>query len=470
MRRPHIVSGRLTGTERVAGYLPDWMGSVRFRLTALYSLVLFGLAAMVVSGIYLALAARLDDQPMARRERVPIIQQQPGGGAVVVEREVQVETLRSFEQRVNRDALRALRTYSFGALGLLFLSSLVVGWVVAGRVLAPIDRITAVARDIQATDLSRRIGLRGPPDELKDLADTFDGMLTRLDDAFEQQRRFIQEASHELRNPLAVIRTNVEVALDDPHPSVEELRATAVIVNRSAARMSQLVDDLLAYARRGALERDLGPVDLTAVVSETADEFAVSAAARRLSLSTDVAAEVAVRGDRVALRQALANLLANAVRLAPEGSEIRVAAGEDDRWAWVAVDDGGPGIAPEHREVVFDRFWRGDGKRAREEGRSGLGLTIVRGIASAHGGAVQVQPNARRGSTFTLWLPRIGDGTAGDADTDDVAIPAPAPVPAPASPRSAAAASGPPRVAELPGTAPPGARDEPRPGSPTGTS
>lgn len=408
MRRPHIVSGRLSGTERMARFLPDWMwpdwmGSVRFRLTALYSLVLFGLAAMVVSGIYLALAARLDDQPMARREEVTIVRPLPGGRAVVGNAEV--VDLESFEQRVNRDALRALRRYSFGALGFLFLSSLVVGWVVAGRVLAPIDRITAVARDIQATDLSRRIDLRGPSDELKGLADTFDGMLARLDDAFEQQRRFIQEASHELRNPLAVIRTNVEVALDDPDPTVEELRSTAAVVDRSAARMTQLVDDLLVYARRGVLERELSPVDLAEVVAETADEFTVTAAGRDLTIATAVAPEVVVPGDRVALRQALANLVANAVRLAPTGSEIRVLAGEDDRWAWVSVDDAGPGIAERDREAVFDRFWRGDGRLAREEGRSGLGLTIVRGIASAHGGAAQVHANERGGSTFTVWLP-----------------------------------------------------------------
>src|SRR5699024_5966151 len=122
----------------------------------------------------------------------------------------------SVEQLANERALALLRTYSTTALGLLFLASLGVGWIVAGRVLAPIGRITAVARDISAGDLARRIDLRGPPDELKELADTFDAMLARLDDAFAGQQRFVQEASHELRNPLAVIRTNLDVALTDP--------------------------------------------------------------------------------------------------------------------------------------------------------------------------------------------------------------------------------------------------------------
>ncbi len=200
----------------------------------------------------------------------------------------------------------------------MFLASLGVGWVVAGRVLAPIGRITEVARDIQATDLSRRIDLRGPADELRRLADTFDDMLARLDEAFEGQRRFIQEASHELRNPLAVIRTNLDVSLADPDASAEDLRHTESSCNRTAERMSRLVDDLLAYAHRGAPEHDQGPVDIAGVVSEAAAEFAAPAEARGLQMTWAAERGLWVHGDRLALRQALANLLANAVRLAPD--------------------------------------------------------------------------------------------------------------------------------------------------------
>ena len=126
------------------------------------------------------------------------------------------------------------------ALGMLFVGSLGVGWFAAGIVLRPIERITRVAREIQATDLSRRINLRGPNDELRRLADTFDAMLARLDAAFESQRRFIQEASHELRNPLAVIRTNVEVAMADPDASKKSSRELGAVVGRTAERMSTL--------------------------------------------------------------------------------------------------------------------------------------------------------------------------------------------------------------------------------------
>ncbi len=400
------TSSRMTTAriEQVALQLPDWMGSIRFRLTALYSLVLFGLAATVVAGLYLAIAARLDDESMARSRSATVIEQRPDGTQVIAP--IEITDLQTFESNVNRRALQVLRTYSFTALGFLFIASLGVGWFIAGRVLAPIDRITAVARDIQATDLSRRIDLRGPPDELKDLADTFDGMLGRLEEAFSQQRRFIQEASHELRNPLAVIRTNLDVALDDPDATATELRATAEVVNRSASRMGVLVDDLLTYAREGAPVRPVSRVSLGEVVDETVAEFAASAQARRLELTSEPPADpVVVDADRVALRQAVANLVANAVRLAPEGTEVRLASGVDGPWAWIAVDDAGPGIPVEDHERVFERFWRGDQKRARAEGRSGLGLAIVRQIAITHGGEVRLADNPRGGSTFTIWLP-----------------------------------------------------------------
>lgn len=407
------TSSRMTTPriEQIALRLPDWMGSIRFRLTAMYSLVLFGLAAMLVGGLYLALAARLDDTSMASTQPAIRVQPQPDGSQVITE--VEVSDLETLEEAVNRRALQLLRSYSFTALGILFVASLGVGWFIAGRVLAPIDRITAVARDIQATDLARRIRLRGPRDELKDLADTFDDMLGRLDDAFEQQRRFIQEASHELRNPLAVIRTNVDVVLADPDASPEDLRATAEVVARSVARMSVLVDDLLTYAREGSPERETSRVPLDEVVADTVAEFAMPAAARRLVLEGAPAGEgearggPVVEGDRVALRQAVANLVANAVRLAPEGTTVRVATGSDGPWAWIAVADEGPGIPPEHRDHVFERFWRGDRQRARAEGRSGLGLAIVRRVAEGHGGEARLTGNDEGGSTFAVWLPAV---------------------------------------------------------------
>jgi signal transduction histidine kinase len=251
--------------------------------------------------------------------------------------------------------------------------------------------------------------MNGPKDELRDLADTFDGMLERLETAFEAQRRFIQDASHELRNPLAVMRTNLDVALADPHADVDELRRTASVVARTATRMGRLVDDLLAYARHGLPDQAWDRIELGQLAAETADEFRAPAEARSITLVHQEREEVAALGDRNRLKQALANLIGNAVRLAPEHTEVTVAAGNVDGWAFLSVTDEGPGIAPEHQAAVFDRFWRAPGQADAENGerRSGLGLTIVREIVERHGGRVSLVSEDAGGSAFVIWLPAL---------------------------------------------------------------
>ncbi|MEO6627581.1 MAG: HAMP domain-containing sensor histidine kinase [Aquihabitans sp.] len=410
------MSGPSRLLVRVANALPDWVGSVRFRLTAIYSLVLFALAAFMVAGLYAVLATRLHEEHVYRSFRVTTVEEVQGGFEFTPT-EVRAE-YRTVEQLANERALGLLRMYSVSALVILFLVSLGVGWLVAGRVLAPIGRITQVARDIQATDLSRRISLRGPPDELKELANTFDAMLARLDDAFDGQRRFIQEASHELRNPLAVIRTNLDVALSDPDPDVAELRRTVEIVSRTATRMTRLVDDLLVYGRRGAPAHELGPVDVAQLGAEIAAEFRAPAGERHITVAVNAGQGGQVWGDLVGLRQAAANLLSNAVRLAPEGSTITVSTRTNGERIGLAVGDDGPGVAVAERDLVFQRFWRGGGTTARAEGRSGLGLAIVDQIARDHHGTVELTDSQTGGSVFTIWLPRLEPSTGGQLPPD----------------------------------------------------
>ena len=378
--------------------LPEWMRSARFRYTLLYSAVLFGLAAVVLAAIYLVLLMSLRATPVSagRRTLCP-----PFGGQCIT-----FITFQHAERLINAQILDKLRFYMFGALGVLFVASLGVGWVVAGRVLAPIGRITAVARDIQATDLSRRIQLPGPEDELKQLADTFDAMLARLDAAFAAQRQFVADASHELRNPLAIIRTNADVALADPDASPDELRQAIATVKRAGDRMSHLVDDLLALARRQQPTLEHEPVDLGAAVAEASDDFVVPAETRDIVLDRAIAPGVVVTGDREALKRVVANLLDNAVRLAPTGSRIRLATGSEGSRAWIAVTDEGPGISPEDQGHVFDRFWRADKARARSDGGgTGLGLAIVRQVVESHGGEVRLHSKVGVGSSFVVWLP-----------------------------------------------------------------
>jgi signal transduction histidine kinase len=405
--------------------LPEWARSIRFRYTLLYSAVLFGLAAVVVAALYLVLLMALRGEPVSSGTRGKFcdFRQDPPRCFTI-----DVFSARELERNVNTQTLTKLRNYSFGSLGVLFVASLGVGWVVAGRVLRPIGRITAVAREIQATDLSRRIELPGPEDELKQLADQFDAMLARLDAAFAAQRQFTADASHELRNPLAIIRTNVDVALADPHADPDDLRHTIVVVKRASDRMARLVDDLLALARRQEPTLEHEQVDLGVAVTEASDDFVVPAAARNIVLDRAIAPGVVVTGDRDALKRAVANLLENAVRLAPAGSRIRLATGSEGDRAWIAVADEGPGISPEDQAHVFDRFWRADKARSRADGGTGLGLAIVRQIAESHGGHIRLQSKVGVGSSFVIWLPVTAPGTPAHPHTANAPTPVPTPV------------------------------------------
>jgi signal transduction histidine kinase len=169
--------------------------------------------------------------------------------------------------------------------------------------------------------------------------------------------------------------------------------------------MARLVDDLLVYARKGTLSLERDPVDISQLITDTAEEFAAPAAAAGVHLVHLSPSGVWAIGDRLALRQALGNLLANAIRYSPEGTTVRLRGGIEGQWVWMAVEDQGPGIRLEDQDRVFQRFWRGDPREGREQGRSGLGLTIVRQIAEAHGGEVKLVSQIDHGSAFALWLP-----------------------------------------------------------------
>lgn len=401
--------------ERLIDMLPEWMRSVRWRITILYSTITFLIAAVMLATLYMALFESLHKPTSANDLQGPFrFFTTDESGRVTKLSEPFVRDANAFRQAINTEALDNLKRFSFGALGVLFIVSLGVGWVISGRVLSPIGRIREVADDIQATDLSRRIALAGPEDELKNLADTFDRMLERLDDAFGAQRRFIADASHELRNPLAVMRTNVDVVLNDPNATQEDLRSAAVVVQRATQRMGHLVDDLLALARLEAPRAMSEPVNLSTTALEVADDFAVVARGRSIALGVDVTEEVWVTGDRDALKRAVSNLVENAIVYSPDGAQVRLGAGSFGGWQWVAVEDSGTGIAAEDHDSVFERFWRADKSRSRPGGGSGLGLAIVRQVVESHSGTVRVLSRPGAGATFVVWLPGSRAGMNGE--------------------------------------------------------
>jgi signal transduction histidine kinase len=365
--------------------------------------VLFAIAALLLGGIYLAVSTSIEAKPL---DPVTVKKFEKGPNGIINYRtgeDFQAADIADVQQYVNYTTLQTLRAYSVVALAVLFVLSLAIGWWVAGRVLRPVGQITATAREISATDLSRRIGATGPDDELRTLADTIDEMLGRIEAAFTAQRNLVDDVSHELRNPVAVVQANLDAVLSRGDVRPEERVQAAQVVSRATGRMARLVDDLLATARSrsGAfVDRE---VDLAGLSRNVAEEFRLLAQGRGLRLALRLAPGPVVIADAQALTRALGNIVSNAVRLTPSGSEITVACGSRRGWAWVAVRDEGPGIADEDHHRVFDRFGR-IGDRSDHDGH-GLGLAIARQVVESHEGRIAVFSSLGVGSTFVIWLP-----------------------------------------------------------------
>jgi signal transduction histidine kinase len=307
-------------------------------------------------------------------------------------------------QKLQAAALSQLLTQSGIALGLMALASVGLGWLVAGRVLRPLQAITATARRLEGSTLHERINLQGPEDELKELADTFDQMLARLDTAFETQRRFVANASHELRTPLAIARTEVDVALADPDAGPAELRAMAERVREASERSERLIEGLLTLARSERQLRAREPVDLSLAA---ADALSVARPeAERLGLRVrSVLGGAPVAGDRALLERLVANLVENAVRHNVAGGWLEVDTGLAGGRAVARVANGGRAVPPDQVAGLFEPFRRLGGDRTGSDRGAGLGLSIVRSVAAAHGGGASARALPGGGLEVTVEVP-----------------------------------------------------------------
>jgi len=292
-----------------------------------------------------------------------------------------------------------------GIAGLV--AGLIAIWVVAGRALAPLKRVAVTADDIGRTrDFARRLpvnGGNGSNDEVGLLASSFNGMLRQLQDAFESQRQFVSDASHELRTPLTTIQGNAGL-LASRSVTEEVRRAAAEDVVKEGARMTRLVDRLLTIAGADSgLGLALAPLELKPLVEEVCRQAAAQHGDHSLTVD---AAEVRVEGDDDALRQLLWILLDNAYRFAV--SAVGVSLSTEDAWARLLVADDGPGVPSEHRERIFERFFRVDSSRAGAH--AGLGLSIARWIVAQHGGRIIAGEAKLGGAAFLVDLPLIPSG------------------------------------------------------------
>ena len=386
-------------------------GSIRLRLTLVYG-GLFIVAGAVLLAVNYALVSKglrdrvrqieapVEGLVVAAPWAVPMEAPATGPSQVVLDS----EGLRQYEARVRDEALHQLLLQSSIGLGAMTVASIGLGWLVAGRMLRPLQQITGAARQLSQDNLHQRLALEGPQDELKELADTFDDMLGRLEAAFESQRRFVANASHELRTPLAIQRTLVDVALADPDSTPDDLRRMASAVRDAVDRSERLIDGLLTLARSEDGDLVSEPVDLAAAARQALDQAGgeASAAGLRVDARLDPAPTT---GSRVLLDRLVANLVQNAVRHNVAGGWMAVETGTADGSAWLTVRNSGAVIPPEQVGDLFEPFRRVSVDRVESARGVGLGLSIVRAVASAHGGTVTAEPVSPGGLAVTVGLP-----------------------------------------------------------------
>ena len=368
--------------------------TLRLRLTLLYG----GLLA-VVAATLLGVAMVVLDRALRSLPRfAPDVRLEFGDGSSLTSDQF---------SRLLRDSARSELLRSAGVVfAVVAVVGVIAAYVLAGRALQPVSRVTSTARRLSEETLDHRIGLDGPRDELKELADTFDAMLARLDAAFDSQRRFVANASHELRTPLSVIRTEVDVTLGDPGASVAELRTMGEVVREASMRADRLVDALLVLARsdgqarEGLAQRE--PVDLASLVPAAVAAVAPEASARRLAMSTETLAG-AGRG-RPAAAGAAGRQPGRERRPAQRGRRLGHRADRDRVGRLPVRLNSGPTVPAGEVEELFQPFRRGGTARTGSRG-AGLGLSIVRAVAAAHGGAVSAAPRSEGGLEVTVRLP-----------------------------------------------------------------
>lgn len=379
--------------------------TIRVKLTFLYGSLFFAAGLVVVIATYLLVAKRLEgvSVPVVKGDVVaefPALKEESDPETndsykMAEEKERLKAAYQAAEERYKTETLDTVLTQGGAALGGVGVIAVWLGWVIAGRALRPIKQITETARRVADRSLHERIGLTGPRDELRELADTFDAMLERLDLSFDGQRRFVGNASHELRTPLAINRTLLEVALQRPDAcaQLKQLGQTLLEVN---ARNEKLIEGLLTLARSEEA-RDSEPVDLREVVRYVLQQNSDG----RIRSTLDSARTV---GDPVMLERLAHNLVENALRYNTSDGWVEVSTSNGDGAARLTVSNTGPVVPPYEIPRLFEPFRRLTDRVGSARG-SGLGLSIVRSVAHAHGGAVKATPRDGGGLIVEVTLP-----------------------------------------------------------------
>jgi signal transduction histidine kinase len=367
-----------------------WRSSIRARIV------------IACAGLFLVLGAILIGAAYTQVGHVLVILSGPRGGVVEPGHHPQIAAT------VDATKRQGFLAFTLAGLGLGTVLAAGLGWAVSRRVLRPLTAVTTAAQAASQENLNRRLALAGPPDELKELADTFDAMLARLEAAFASQRRFVANASHELRTPLTEMRTLIDITTARPAASAAQLEPVLAAIGAAVDKSEELIEALLTLARS---DRGPGPgeaVDLPTAVEDAIDMIGPAAAAKQIQIGTSLQ-DAQVTGDRILLERLVSNLIDNAIKHNVTGGWVVASTRTDAGTAELTVSNGGEHIPADQVTGLFEPFRRLSGRAGNRAG-SGLGLSIVASVATAHGGHAHAHARPDGGLEVQITLPATANG------------------------------------------------------------
>lgn len=366
--------------------IPSFMKTIRFRLTLWYVSFLVLVVIALLIGLNLKMGQSISVSPQSTN---PESQQPSNQTSTVVD-------------NFNLD----LRNYSIIGVAAVIVVGAIGSYFLSGAMLKPIGEVILLARRSSYSNLKGRLNYTGPNDEIKRLADTFDNMLNRLNAAVDSQKQFIQDASHELRTPIATAMTNIEVLEMNSEASIEDYRELTNVLKLSLDRINNISNSLQLLSGDSNYTANWTKVIIKEVVTEVVNESEIEA--RRLGVDinwNEPSDEAAIIGDSYGIKQVIFNLVDNAVKYNHPGGSVNITIRNESKSIIVQISDTGDGIAAEDLPRIFDRFFRVDKSRSRQRGGSGLGLAIVKKIVEDHHGSVSVDSIPGLGSTFSVEFP-----------------------------------------------------------------
>ncbi|MBN1331904.1 GHKL domain-containing protein [Candidatus Dojkabacteria bacterium] len=372
--------------------------SIKFKLTFWYSSLVFVICVLFLGFANIILTQQLSNTP-AESPTVPFIRNRP---LLQEQWEMLDEERKDLVQQYRKEDLKKFRQTSIMTLLPLTALSFLGGYLIAEQSLSPLKKLNRQIRDITAENLNSQIKHKNKGDEISEIIENFNTMTSRLDKSFQAQKQFIEDASHELKTPLAIIQTNLDAAKLDKKITSSEASSLIETAQKSGEFMNKLIEDLLLLS---LLENNIEkkPIDLGNIISETISSIRHIAKGQNIKITfKKPAKKITIPANAILLQRAFGNLIENAIKYSPRNSKITIDVESKKHKIIISFSDTGPGIPKKEQKKIFERFYRLDKSRSRKTGGTGLGLSIVRKIVEAHGGEISIESTPGRGSKFIL--------------------------------------------------------------------